>query len=261
MSNWYFGTIGFSYKDWVGPLYPVGAAQHEFLAYYCKVFKSVEIDTTFHSLPRLSAVQSWYANSPPGFIFSIKTPRSISHDLGLIGAEGLMNEFIDSIYHLKDKAGPVLIQLPPSYTQENLKALGNFLEFLPPSYRYAIEFRHRSWYNQQTAQLLSQFKICWVSIDYPNLPTKIIPTTDFLYIRWVGVNNKYHYHSYERVDKNDHLHWWLDAIKEFQTAIPTVYGYFNNDYTGFAAGTCKRFMVMAGLIDEEDNLLFQERLF
>jgi uncharacterized protein YecE (DUF72 family) len=63
------------------------------------------------------------------------------------------------------------------------------------------------------------------------------------------------------VDRSEQLIWWLKAIREFETNIPSVYGFFNNDYAGFAAGTCKRFMLLAGLMDEEQNPPLQERLF
>ena len=46
MINWFLGTIGFSYKDWVGSFYPVGTAPRGYLSYYSKVFHSVELDTT-----------------------------------------------------------------------------------------------------------------------------------------------------------------------------------------------------------------------
>jgi uncharacterized protein YecE (DUF72 family) len=261
MSRWFLGTIGFSYKDWVGGFYPPGASQREYLPYYTKFFNSVELDTTFHSAPRIDTVQSWHATTTPQFKFCLKTPRLITHEMGLKGVQGLMNEFLDSLYPLQDKIGPILIQLPPSFTQENMLIVSEFLEALPASHRYAVEFRHPSWFNNRTAKLLSQSQVCWVSIDFPHLPKNIIPTTDFLYFRWIGVNNLYHYHSYERVDRSEQLIWWLKAIREFETNIPSVYGFFNNDYAGFAAGTCKRFMLLAGLMDEEQNPPLQERLF
>jgi uncharacterized protein YecE (DUF72 family) len=261
MSHWFLGTIGYSYKDWVGGFYPPGAAPREYLPYYTKYFNSVELDTTFHSTPRNATVQSWHLATPPEFIFCLKTPRMITHEMALKGTRGLMTEFIDTLYPLQEKVGPILIQLPPSFTQDNIKTLTEFLEALPASHRYAVEFRHVSWFNARTTQLLSRYQVCWVSIEFPHLPNKIIPTTDFLYIRWIGTNNLYHYHSYERVDKSEQLIAWLKAIRVFQTEIPHVYGFFNNDYAGFAAGTCKRFMLLAGLLDEEQNPPFQERLF
>jgi uncharacterized protein YecE (DUF72 family) len=261
MRRWFLGTIGYSYKDWVGGFYPPGTSQREYLSYYSKVFNSVEVDTTFHSIPRVEAVQTWYDAAPPDFIFSLKTPHEITHELGLKGAQGLMSEFIDTLYPLKEKTGPILIQLPPSFTQENFQTLSEFLETLPSTQRYAVEFRHSSWYNDRTTQLLSQHKVGWVAIDFPRIPKKIIPTTDFLYIRWIGINNHYHYHSYERVDRSIELTQWLHNLHEYENEVSTIYGFFNNDYAGFAAGTCKRFMLLAGLRDEDQNTPFQERLF
>jgi uncharacterized protein YecE (DUF72 family) len=191
----------------------------------------------------------------------LKTPRIITHEIGLKGAQGLMIEFLDVFRLLQEKAGPILIQLPPSYTHENLPILSEFLESLPHTYRYAIEFRHSSWYNDITSQLLTKHRVCWVAIDYPNLPRQINVTTDFLYIRWIGVNGMYHSHSYERIDKTTQLRWWIQAILPFQDQISDIFGYFNNDYAGFAAGSCKRFMQLAGLKDNEQDIPFQERLF
>jgi uncharacterized protein YecE (DUF72 family) len=139
--------------------------------------------------------------------------------------------------------------------------LAEFLDFLPHTHRYAIEFRHPSWYNERTANLLSAHQICWVSSDFPNIPRQVTPTASFLYIRWVGINNTYHIHSYERVDKSVDLRWWLNLITPYLRQVPIVYGFFNNDYAGFAAGTCKRFMQIAGLGVVDDNLISQERLF
>lgn len=261
MSHWYLGTIGFSYKDWVGAFYPVGTTQRQYLPYYSKQFNSVELDTTFHSIPQQTTVQSWSDTSPSDFKFCLKTPRTITHDLGLIGAQGLMTEFLESLSPLKDKAGPILIQMPPAYSQENYSVVEKFFESLPHSNQYAIEFRHPSWYNENTTRLLSQYRVCWVAIDYPNIPMRFKPTTDFIYIRWIGINGLYQRHTYERVDKTNQLRSWLKAIDPFLDQIPEVYGFFNNDYAGFAAGTCKRFMLLAGLNDDEQNTPFQERLF
>ncbi len=261
MSHWYLGTIGFSYKDWVGQFYPIGTGQRGYLSYYSKVFNSVELDTTFHSIPQHRTVQTWSATTPSEFKFCLKTPRVITHELGLKGTQGLMNEFIESISPLQEKTGPILIQLPPSYSQEYFSVLNEFLEILPHSQQYAIEFRHPSWYNQKTAQLLTQYRVCWVSVDYPNIPKQINLTSDFIYIRWIGINGMYRHHTHERVDKTNQLRSWIQVINPFLEQIPTVYGFFNNDYAGFAAGTCNRFMLLGGLSEDGQNISSQERLF
>jgi len=261
MSPWNIGTIGFSYKDWVGEFYPAGISQREYLPYYCKVFNSVELDTTFHSIPQPSTVQSWSANTPDNFTFCLKTPRIITHDLGLKGVEGLLDDFLNSLAPLREKSGPILIQLPPSYTQENYPVLASFLENLPPSHRFAIEFRHSSWYNEKTLQLLAHHRVCWVTIDYPKLPKQINLTTDFVYFRWIGVNGMYQRHTHERVDRSIELKSWIKAIHPYLQQVTAIYGYFNNDYAGFAAGTCRRFMSLAGLATNEPDVPYQERLF
>ena len=261
MNHWYLGTIGFSYKDWLGSFYPTGTSQRGYLSYYSKVFNAVELNTTFYSIPNQTTFQSWLHASPAVFRFCLKTPRRITHELGLKGAHGLMVEFIDSLHILGEKLGPILIQLPPKYTQENYSVLSEFLESLPHTYQYAIEFRHASWYNGKTTNLLSQHRVCWVSSEFPNLPKEIIPTSNFLYFRWIGVNGMYQQHTHERVDKTNELRWWLEAISPISEQVQTVYGFFNNDYAGFAAGTCRRFKLIAGLEDEENYLPYQSRLF
>ncbi len=174
-----------------------------------------------------------------------------------------MAEFLLSISPLKDKVGPVLIQLPPSYSQDNYSTFAEFLENLPTSHRYAVEFRHPSWYiqNEKTKQLLVDHRVCWVSIDYPDLPRQIYPTTDFLYIRWIGVNNLYHIHTHERLDKTPELSTWIVDINRYNDTVSAIFGFFNNDYAGFAAGTCKRFMRLAGLPLHESGVPHQDKLF
>ncbi|PWB50886.1 MAG: hypothetical protein C3F13_15370 [Anaerolineales bacterium] len=261
MKHWYLGTIGFSYKEWVGPFYPAGTTARDYLPYYSKIFNALELDTTFHSIPPRASVEGWNNTVPLDFKFCPKTPRSVTHELRLKGAEGIMAEFLDALSPIKQKLGPILIQLPPSFRQENYPILQNFLEALPHTYRYAVEFRHASWYNDKTTELLRRHQVGWVAVDFPKIPRKIIPTTDFMFLRWIGVNGMYQGHSYERIDTTGQLHWWLQAMQEFYPQIPVVYGFFNNDYAGYAAGTCQRFMLLAGLIDPSQDLPYQERLF
>jgi uncharacterized protein YecE (DUF72 family) len=120
MKQWYLGTIGYSYKDWLGSFYPSGTSQRAYLPYYCKVFNCVELDTTFHSIPRQTTATSWFNSTPSDFRFCFKTPRLITHDLQLIGAQAAMDEFLYSIQFLQEKLGPILIQLPPKFGQENI---------------------------------------------------------------------------------------------------------------------------------------------
>lgn len=261
MSQWHLGTIGFSYKDWVGGFYPPGTPQRAYLTFYSQVFDSVELDTTFHSIPRINIVQSWAATTPAEFKFCVKTPRVITHDLGLSGTQALMGEFLEAILPIKEKMGPILIQFPPSFNQSKLSLLEVFIKTLPHEYQYAVEFRHASWYNKTTFELLKHYQIGWVTIDFPHIPKQINLTTNFLYIRWIGINNRYHYHSYEREDMSSQLRWWLHEVQSHLDSVSDIYGFFNNDYAGFAAGTCLRFKKLAGFIDQDEQHPIQKRLF
>jgi uncharacterized protein YecE (DUF72 family) len=261
LTNWYLGTIGFCYKEWVGPFYPAGTGPSDFLPYYSRNFNALELDTTFHSIPTKASVEIWNNVVPANFKFCPKTPRVITHEMGLQGATGMMAEFLDRLQPLKQKLGPILIQLPPSFRQPACPVLRDFLGSLPKTYRYAVELRHSSWYTSQTAEMLQDMQVCWVTIDFPEIPRRIISTTNFLFFRWIGVNGLYHGHSYERVDKTSQLKWWLQSIEALQPPVPDVFGFFNNDYAGYAAGTCQRFMLLAGIKEPGQDLPYQERLF
>jgi uncharacterized protein YecE (DUF72 family) len=247
------GTIGFGYRDWEGNFYPPGLPTRDYLKFYNRIFNAVELDTTFYGTPRAETVSRWIADTNDDFTFCAKTPRSITHQMGLIGTRGLMSEFCDSMRQFGNKLGAVLLQLPPSFTTSRMNHLINFLQELPDDLRFAIEFRNQSWYSEETAQLLSSYKICWVISEYPDLPMDIRQTTDFLYIRWIGENGRYSSHTHERIDQSAQLVVWWNQLQAHLKSVNVIFGFFNNDYAGFAAGTCKKFMKIIGLSGEEAN--------
>jgi len=260
-TRWLLGTIGFGYKDWQGGFYPPTLPHREYLTYYSQVFNAVELDTTFYGTPSLETIRRWYASVPPNFKFCAKTPRAITHELGLAGARGLMDEFLAGVTRLEEKLGGILIQMPPRFSADYFNILQSFLAELPKQVAFAIEFRHPSWYNQRTADLLTSHGACWVATEFPNLPDLISRTADFLYIRWIGQHGKYDRHTHERVDLTAELTRWLEQIRLYQGKVNPIYGFFNNDYAGFAAGTCQRFMNLAGIPIPDVQYPQQQRLF
>jgi uncharacterized protein YecE (DUF72 family) len=247
MTNFYLGTQGFSYVHWKGVFYPSGIPAREYLAHYSNIFNSVEMDTTFYAVPRLAIVQSWAAAVPDNFLFTAKTPQSITHEMGLANSSQFMDEFLNVMRVLGSKLGVILVQLPPSYTSDKLPILKAFLEILPDDIRFAVEFRHRTWFTPQTAELLSAHRIGWAATEFGNLPHEIIPTTDFLYIRWLGKRAAFRRYDQEQIDQTARLTWWKDQIFRNASQAQAVYGFFNNDYSGFAPGTCNR---MKTLLDQ-----------
>jgi uncharacterized protein YecE (DUF72 family) len=252
--EWYLGTMGFSYADWSGVFYPPDTAARDYLAYYSRIFNAVEIDSTFYGTPRPNTVQRWAAMTPAGFRFSLKVPRQITHEAVLVDVEAEFKQFVVTVQELGEKLGAILFQFPPSFTVEQLPALEAFMEGLPAGVRFAVEVRHPSWYitkeqgrEPELAERLRQYGVAWAATHYPDLPHLIYPTAPFLYIRWIGRHGSFERHTEERIDRQEDLHDWLALIEAQVENIETMFGFFNNDYSGFAAGTANRFKGLAGL--------------
>lgn len=247
MINWYLGTMGFSYKDWSGPFYPTYIDSRDYLEYYSRIFNAVEIDSTFYGTPRPEVVARWAEVTPPEFTFCAKLPKTITHDHKLVGATDEFKGFLNSIQPLGEKLGVLLIQMPPSFTAHELPALTGFLESLPDVIRFALEVRHTSWYTDETAVMLEKYGVAWAATEYEGLPRQIYKTTDWLYLRFIGKYGRFRSHESEKWDVSKDLDWWRDHILHNISGIKNVYGFFNNDYAGFGAGTCNRFKAVMDL--------------
>lgn len=127
--------------------------------------------------------------------------------------------------------GPILIQLPPSFTSKEFINLQNFLSILPETIKFAVEFRHKSWLNQETWKLLEQFKVSYTTTDSPLLPNEPIITADFAFIRWHGRNIN-HWYDYQYTKKE--LEPWLPKLQKIESQVKEIYGYFNNHPKGNA---------------------------
>ena len=139
------GTQGWTYPDWVGPFLPEGSRPPRHLTLYASAFDTVEVDSTFYALPTERTVRSWVERSRPGFVFSLKLPREITHDRRLRDAARPLSEFIERVRLLEDRLGPLLIQLGPDFAPTEEAALFSFLDLLPADLHFAVEFRQRGW--------------------------------------------------------------------------------------------------------------------
>lgn len=261
MTDFYFGTMGFGFADWENVFYPANLPSTKYLRHYSQHFNSVEVDTTFYGIPSLDQVKRWYGETPQDFVFSLKTPRQITHEARLVNASSEMAAFLDNLRAFDEKLGVVLIQMPPDFSTAEQEALKQFVKQLPRGYRFAVEFRHSSWYQAQTADLLFEHEICWAATEYQDLPAELRPTTDFLYIRWIGEHGRYGVKDHERIDRIPELKKWLEQISLVLDQAQTLYGYFNNDYAGFSPATCNRFKRMLNLEVSEFAPPRQDRLF
>ncbi len=246
MVNWFLGTMGFSWKDWNGPFYPDKLDSNDDLAYYSRVFNAVEVDSTFYGIPRMDTVKRWAAITPEDFCICAKMPKVITHDMELKGAAPLALNFIEVMKELGSRMGVILIQFPPSFTISHLPVLDTFLERMPANVRFAVEVRHRSWHRPDMEEMLRSHQVAWAATEYEHLPKRVYHTSNFLYVRFIGHHRRFRNFRTERIDVTPQLEWWQEAIDQRLEGVDSVYGFFNNDYSGFAPATCNRFKAMIG---------------
>lgn len=259
--RWRLGTVGFGYKQWVEAFYPAGMKSADYLSHYARFFDSAEIDTTFYGTPKAKTVANWYQRVPDDFVFCPKTPHSITHDTPLRDAIRPMREFVFTMQKLEEKLGAILIQYPPSVTLSAFDDLRFFLDGLPDGVRYAIEFRDASWRRGRVLQALNKRNIAWVGADYIHLPPEVLATTDFTYIRFIGIHGQFKTKDHEILDQSDRLKMWHTQLQPHLDQLTTVYGYFNNDYSGHSPTTCNRFKQLIGLPHAYPQIAKQPALF
>jgi uncharacterized protein YecE (DUF72 family) len=228
----FLGTQGWSYKDWVGTLYPPQTPARSYLMHYAQHFNAVELDTTFYGTPLPSRIALWDQSTPEGFVFTAKTPRTITHDRRLIDAGADFREFIGIMRGLGPKLGPILIQLPPDFTSDERAALEPFIAALPDDMSFAVEFRHRSWLTEETYDLLRRYRVAWTLIDLVYMPRQVEITSDFTYVRWLGDRRKIQRVHATQLDRRAELDAWADRLDDISSRIERMYGFVNNHYSG-----------------------------
>lgn len=140
----YLGTSGFAYQEWKGPFYPADLKDPEMLPFYSTRFASVEINYTFRRSPAEKTLSAWVERTPDAFRFALKAHQRITHTLRLADADESVSLFLERVRGLGERLGPILFQCPPSL-QFDRQLIESFLAYLPPTFRYAMEFRHPSW--------------------------------------------------------------------------------------------------------------------
>lgn len=163
------GLSGYSYKPWQGEgrFYPPELKQKEFLAYYADRFGGVEIDATWYRMPSREAVQAWIDGTPDHFRFAFKMHRKVSH------IARLKEECLDTVKFFCERLDPMLesgklgcvfVQLPPNF-KKNAERLQTFVNLLPERFPWAVEFRHNTWNDDETADILASRKVAYASWD------------------------------------------------------------------------------------------------
>lgn len=215
------GISGWRYKEWRNTFYPEGLKQAAELQFASTRFQTIEINGTHYSLQSLDSWKHWYAETPPGFVFSIKGARYLTHLLRFRddnARAGCANFFAQGLLALNEKLGPILWQFPPSFAFEPA-GMERFLRLLPRDtsealslarqhdervkapylaseykqpLRHAVEIRHASFLDPAFVALLRQYEIAVVVSDSTE-PWPLVEdlSADFVYIRLHGTESRY----------------------------------------------------------------------
>jgi uncharacterized protein YecE (DUF72 family) len=223
------GCSGWNYKHWRELFYPKGLPPRQWLLHYARFFDTVEVNSTFYRLPKRHAVENWVRESPPGFLLTIKMSRYVTHIKRLTGLDESLALFYSRIDPLvgSPKLGPVLWQLPPTFKRDD-ERLAGALAKLPPG-RHCFEFRDRSWFVEEVYELLRAHGVALVIGDSPKYPFQTHEVTaDWTFIR---------FHHGRRGRRGNYseseLEEWAQRIERCREDVD-VYGYFNNDWEGYA---------------------------
>ena len=220
MADIHIGISGWRYVPWRGDFYPEGLVQKHELRFASRAVSSIEINGSFYALQKPESYASWYAETPEGFVFSVKGPRFITHVRRLRDVEKpLANFFASGIFQLKEKLGPLLWQFPPSF-KFDAQLFESFLKLLPHDtkealriakgceermtgrsfleidrsrpLRHAVEIRNESFVTPEFVELLRRYRVALVVADTAGKwPYREDLTSDFVYIRLHGAEKLY----------------------------------------------------------------------
>lgn len=201
---------------------------------YAARFGAVEINSSFHRPHRPATYARWSASVPDSFRFSVKVPKTITHNLRLRQAGELLEGFLAEASGLGDKLGCLLVQLPPSLDFEAAVA-GEFFADLRArcSLPVACEPRHPSWFTPEVDGLLEEIRVARVAADPARVPEAAVPGG------WRGTHY-YRLHGSPRIYYSAYSEEYLDdlarRIREDEAAGREVWCIFDNTTLGAATG-------------------------
>jgi uncharacterized protein YecE (DUF72 family) len=248
----HIGCQSWQYEDWItkpgaGPIfYPRGTRPGDMLSLYSGVFDTIEVDSTAYGTPAISTLEGWAADTPDEFLFSLKVPRAITHEMS-VGPQSFapMDEFVDAARTLGSKLGIILIQFPAVFesTKENGMRLRNFISRLPVDVRFGVEFRHPGWFLEWTFDELNEHGVALALVAGKWVPEDVMfeafakTTTQFAYVRLMGIRDLPAFDRVQR-DRTKEIGRWAERIKSLGAA--EVFAYIDNYFEGHAPETSNK---------------------
>jgi uncharacterized protein YecE (DUF72 family) len=228
----YVGTSGYSYKPWKGSFYPKDLPVRQMLRYYGERFRTVEINSTFYGMPKVSILEGWASAVPTDFQFVLKAPKEITHVRKLHNAGDLVSQLLEVAAALSEHQGPVLFQLPPT-SKKDMPRLRAFLALLRSHQGAAFEFRHPSWFDDEVLGLLGDHHAALCVADAEGeLDVPWVATADWGYLRL------------RRLDYSDaELKTWVKRVQE--QGWRSAFVFFKHEDQGKGPRLAQRFMELA----------------
>ena len=222
------GTAGWSIPR--ASAYRFGS-QGTHLQRYARSLRCAEINSSFYRPHAAATYAKWRDSTPPDFQFAVKMPRAITHELKLRDAQEALAAFLTQTDGLAHKRGPILVQLPPSFSFD-ATVVTPFFELLRTLYGGSVvcEPRHATWFRPPVASLLDRYGISRVAADPPPVPEAVVPagSPKVAYFRLHGSPRKY----WSRYDDS-----YIATLAETVRRIPgaeDVWCVFDNTASGAA---------------------------
>lgn len=228
------GTSGWTYASWRGAFYPEDLPSSRHLAFYAREFQATEVNYSFYHLPRPQTFANWAAQVPQAFVFAVKASRLITHTKRLLGVEEPWHNFVENARALGLHLGPILLQFPASFPRDSSR-LARFLDMARgeasdrPPLRFIFEFRHDSWFTEESYRLLKRHGAGLCIADSPGYPRKDMLTADFTYFRFHGRSQLFR-SEYSEAELAEEA----QKMKRYLRDGVDVYAYFNNGVRGCA---------------------------
>lgn len=248
MGRYWVGCSGWAYDDWVGPFYPPGTPPGEFLSRYARVFRVVEVDSSFYRAPSPFLVRRWAEHTPDGFRFALKVPRDVTHEGSPAAVREVLEPFLSSLEPLRarSKLGPVVLQFPGSFRAgSGAPRLEGLLDAVPHEYLLAVELRHGSWWTPATRTMLERrgAALVWSVVPETRPPPWV--TGSFLYARFIGDRALTRFDRIQR-DLTPEIVAMKRLFEEEGQPVDSVFAFANNHFMGFGPGTAARIAEVLG---------------
>ena len=271
MGELLIGTSGYSYDDWVGPVYPPGTRKSEFVEHYARRFRMTELNFSYYRLPDAAGLRTIAAKTPPGFRFTVKAHQSLTHERGPEWNRAA-ERFAEAVSTLRsvpvppvdrsasgsrsheDRLAGVLLQFPYRfhYEPQNRHYLASLTDSLKPL-RLFVEFRNHEWDQESVWREMERRELGLVVPDLPSLdglprtPARL--TAPWGYVRFHGRNAR-EWWSGTNVTRYDYLYSdaelreWVSPVRLMAREAEAVIVTFNNHFAGQAVENAEQFMEM-----------------